>query len=270
MTKILALSGKKQSGKTTSMNFLFGSAMLSLDMVEYANINENGQLVVPGVDSKEDGIIPVIFPVDSMETNMVSYISENIWPAIKNYSFADMLKSMCIAILGLTTEQCYGSNEDKETETHLRWENMPGPIPIPAPGGAMTAREVLQHVGTDIFRKMYPNVWVDCTLRRAVNDTPQLALFTDCRFPNEVEGVQNAGGKAIRFTRNPFEDNHYSETALDEDEFDWKKFDWVLDNKNMTISEQNEAIYNKLVEWDFIDYKAIASYATSETLLNKG
>jgi hypothetical protein len=94
-------------------------------------------------------------------------------------------------------------------------------------------------------------------------------LFTDCRFPNEVEGVQSAGGKVIRFTRNPFEDDHHSETALDEDKFDWKKFDWVLDNKEMTISEQNEAIYNKLVEWEFIDYKAIASYATSETLLNK-
>ena len=149
MTKILALSGKKQSGKTTSMNFLFGSAMLSLDMVEYAHINENGSLVVPGVDSKEDSIIPVIFPVDSMDINMMGYLAENVWTSIKNYSFADMLKSMCIAILGLTTEQCYGSNDDKDTETHLRWENMLEPRTWGRPGTPMTAREVRHLAGGD-------------------------------------------------------------------------------------------------------------------------
>ena len=64
------------------------------------------------------------------------------------------------------------------------------------------------------------------------------------------------GGKVIRLTRNVFgdKDQHPSETALDE----YKDFDFVLDNQSMSISEQNESIYNQLAEWGFINFKAVA------------
>jgi len=118
---------------------------------------------------------------------------------------------------------------------------------------------------------MYSQVWVDSSLRRVVQDQPQLALFTDCRFPNEVEGVQAAGGKVIRFTREPFSetDTHSSETSLDRDVYDWDNFDYVIDNADMSIAEQNEAFYNVLSGWNFIGFESLATYVENSELLSK-
>ncbi len=245
MTNILGISGKKQSGKTTAGNFLFGSAMLSAGLVEYAHVEESGELVVPYEGA--DGIRPCIFPINSMHPNMVEYMSENIWKEIKTYNFADDLKQICINILGLTERQCYGTDEEKNSLTN---------ISPPDKTSKMTAREVMQHVGTDFFRKIYPQVWVDSTIRKIQREKPRLAVVVDCRFPNEVQGIQNAGGKVIRLTRNIFgnDDEHDSETALD----GYDGFDAIINNNDMTIGEQNESLFNQLVDWGFVNYTAVA------------
>ena len=74
-----------------------------------------------------------------------------------------------------------------------------------------------------------------------------------------VKGVQEAGGKVIRLSRNIFgdSDQHPSEIALD----DYEGFDATIDNSDMSISEQNEAVYNQLAEWEFINFKAVAKCA---------
>lgn len=253
MTKILGISGKKQSGKTTAGNFLFGCVMLSNEIVEYAHINNEGELVVP-YESGGGQMKPCVFPVDSFHPRMVSFMSENVWSEIKIYNFADNLKRLCIDILGLTERQCYGTDEEKNSRTNIRNPDIPTDAKIPTI--TMTAREVMQYVGTDFFRKIYPQVWVDSTIRRIEKDRPQLAVVVDCRFPNEVEGIQNSGGKVIRLTRNILgdKDQHDSETALD----GYEGFDAIINNQDMSIGEQNEALYNKISEWGFIDYKAVA------------
>jgi hypothetical protein len=92
----------------------------------------------------------------------------------------------------------------------------------------------LQYVGTDVFRNLNSNVWIDSTFKRIKLDNPNIALITDARFPNEVKAIQNNNGIVIRLTRSPILMNHSSETALD----DYIDFDWILDNQNMTKSEQ--------------------------------
>ena len=163
MTKIVAISGKKQSGKTTCGNFLFGCAMVSSDVVEYANIDEQGNLVVPYED--QDGELrPCVFPTDSMHPSMIAYMRENIWASVKMYNFADNLKRVCIDILGLTERQCYGTDNEKNILTKFNWDKMPSKEKIAS--SPMSAREVMQYVGTDFFRKIYPDVWVDSTIRK--------------------------------------------------------------------------------------------------------
>ena len=148
--------------------------------------------------------------------------------------------------MGLSHEQCYGTDEQKNSLTHLKWDDMPGNA-ARSRSGAMTARQVLQYVGTNIFRKMYGDVWVNSCLRQIEQEAPDLAIITDVRFPNEVEAVQKTGGKVMRFTRSPFkDDNHASESSLDKNVYDWGKFDFVIDNAKMSISQQNEAIYKTL------------------------
>jgi len=254
MTKILGISGKKQSGKTTAGNFLFGCSMLSCDLVEYARINKNGSLVVP-YQSSNGETKPCVFPTNSFHPNMVSYMSANIWSKIKIYNFADSLKRLCIEILGLTERQCYGNEEEKNSFTQFKWPEMNVDYQEKQKDERMTSREVMQYIGTDVFRKMYSNVWVDSTIRKIKSESPELSVVVDCRFPNEIEGIQNAGGKVIRLTRNIFgqQDQHPSETALDK----YDKFDYTINNQSMTVSEQNEALYNQLIDWELIDYQSV-------------
>ena len=137
----------------------------------------------------------------------------------------------------------------KNTKTHLKWKDMPGLGDHPNLSGPMTAREVMQFVGTDIFRKMYGDVWAEGTIKRILKEKTELAVICDCRFPNEVAAVQKAQGKVIRFTRSPYrEDQHASEVALD----NYDGFDAILDNANMSISEQNQNLYEILRQWDYV------------------
>jgi len=196
-------------------------------------------------------------------------------------SFADNLKQFCINTLGLTHEQCYGSDEEKNSSTEYQWEdasfflswkfgdNYAGKLVadgmsqdmlmhifnkrlfITVDGhsmnymkGYMTGREVMQIVGTDLMRQTFGNIWAKATVRAIKKAEKPLAIITDNRFPNEIEAVLNEpNGYIIRLTRSPFgtEDVHPSESALDD--YDWNKERcFVLNNAEMNLEEQNEAV----------------------------
>lgn len=165
---------------------------------------------------------------------IIRHFNEIVSPfnSAKMYNFADPLKQdICIRILGMTYEQCYGSDEQKNIVTDIQWN-----------GARLTAREVMQFVGTDIFRTMKHNVWADATIRKIKDENPNLAVIADCRFPNEVKAVREAGGFVIKLTRNPHNSDHASEIALDPERYDSKNFDLILDNSTISIDEQNRLI----------------------------
>lgn len=281
MTQILAFSGRKQSGKNTAFNYLLGIELLKLAVVRgQIEVRTDGRLYISDIfgDEEYEGI----FDIERPNGTMITFCSEFIWPFIRSYSFADCLKKdVCIGLLGLTHEQCYGTDEQKNQLTDILWENMPGvtteltpqnPVTEEVSGrlgkyyekvlsgivyheqGQMTAREIMQYVGTEVFRKMYPQVWAEGTLKRIEKLGGRMSVITDVRFPNEVEVVQKYGGKVIRFTRGQdSNDVHKSELALDKDRYDWGNFDAIIDNANMSISEQNEAVYQTLHQWEWMD-----------------
>jgi hypothetical protein len=150
----------------------------------------------------------------------------------KIYNFADPLKKdICMNVLGLTYDQCYGSDDQKNELVDCYWE-----------GKQLSAREVMQVVGTDIFRKMKQDVWAGATIIKIQKEKPDLAIIADCRFPNEVESIKRAGGIVIKLTRNPYNSSHASETALDEINYPASNFDLVVYNDSLKIHEQNEVI----------------------------
>jgi hypothetical protein len=154
----------------------------------------------------------------------------------KIYNFADPLKTdICINILGLTYDQCYGDDNAKNTLTNVVWDNQ-----------KLTAREVMQFVGTDLFRKMKEDVWAGATINKILKEQLPLAIIADCRFPNEVEAVKRAGGIVIKLQRNPYNSTHASEVALDEENYDQNNFDFIVPNHNMTIDDQIQAILYSL------------------------
>jgi hypothetical protein len=176
-----------------------------------------------------------------------------MYPYIKNYSFADPLKVICHSLFGLTKEQCWGTDAEKNTIVpHLLWENMLGVTTNPYmlsigavdigcktfdveyhDAGPMTARELLQFFGTNVMRKMYAPVWVNATINKIKQEGSLRSVISDVRFPDEADAIKKAGGKLIKLTRSVSKDSHPSETALN----DYTNFDYVIDNSGDSTVE---------------------------------
>lgn len=248
-TKILAFSGKLGSGKTSSSNFLHSLAfMYVLKVTEHAYVSENGKLVVKTAEGDYNEV-----NLQSKHPEVVDYLTRQVWPFIKNYSCADPLKRIAIDVLGLDEQLVYGSQDDKATPTYLLWENMPSKFSetkLANKKGPMTIREVLEYVGTQIFRKMSPNCWSDALIRTINKENPAFAIIDDVRFANEVEAIQKAGGKVIRLTLTTEEaanNTHISNVELD----NFERFDKIIDNQNMPMDDTFRELLQILTEWGF-------------------
>ena len=241
MTQIIAFAGRKQAGKDTACNFLLAAKIAELGISRSTRLNKSGQIEV--TDIFGDSVSGQEWmPFEPPHVDVPTLFSNELGEFIQIYSFADKLKRMSIDILGLKEEWVFGTDEQKNTLTDILWEDIYTHQTVPEKEGRMTVREVLQCVGTDMFRAMYKNVWVDACLRQIEQDAPELALISDARFPNEVRAVQKQGGVVIGLSRNPYKksDKHSSETAVEKC---FEICDTVIDNGKLSIPKQNEQIY---------------------------
>lgn len=235
---IIGFSGKKQSGKSTSGNFIVSVFLANSGICERVRLNDIGEIEVS--DLLGDKNYAGVFDLNKSPGTdyIIQQVADKLCSQIRLYSFADVLKQdICIDILGLTYQQCYGSDEDKNSLTNLVSDN-----------GPMTARDVMQYIGTDVFRKIKPSIWVDATLNKIRKDNPKMAVITDCRFPDEVEAIKKNGGVVVRLTRAPFESDHISENILNAENYEWNNFNYVLDNNNMSIYNQCIELEKILIE----------------------
>lgn len=159
------------------------------------------------------------------------------------YAFASLLKSVCNDVFGTDGILLYGDDAAKNTLTDVRRIDGTGPL---------TVRQLLQYLGTEVFRAMKPSVWSDALMRLIAAERPDYAIIADCRFPDEVAAVQAAGGRVIRLTRGMDADAHESERALDPDRFDWSRFGAVIANANMNKAEQRAELLTILKQWEWI------------------
>jgi len=260
MTKILAFSGKKQSGKSTHSNFVHGYQLRAFRVVENFAMTEGGDLLIKtGEEDDSYGVLDI----RRMDAQFAEWANYNMWPYVKNYSLATPLKLMAVELFGVKEEQVFGTEIQKNTKTHLKWEDMPKQRAAkrkPAKRGKMTAREFLQFFGTDVCRNIYNDVWAERLIKDIELESSLLAVVDDVRFSNEVECVQNAGGKVIRLTRQPYPDSHKSETDLD----DYQNFDAVVDNQNMSINETNQEIIKLLEQWGWLGEEVEPSKETEQ------
>jgi hypothetical protein len=244
--QIIGICGKKQSGKTTLSNFMHGHEMKLHDVVQDFSIDQHGNLVVNYVQFDDKGKPDegtAVFDLWQRSDEFIHYAQRNIWPLIKGYNFADAIKDICINLFGLSYEQVYGLDSNKNSLTDIMWENMPG-VELPNKKGPMTARELMQHFGTDIMRKIRNDVWIENCMSRINYDQSPIAVISDCRYINEVEAVKKAGGVVIYLTRFDSASSHSSENDLN----DYKEFDAVIDNKDMSISQLCDQFLNIIVD----------------------
>lgn len=237
---VLALAGFKGSGKNTVANFIAGMTCLNAKVFSEFHLNENGRLVVPS--TKGDGVLD--FDLHHLNFEFKKWLAENVWPYVKLYSFADKLKQFCIEHFNLTPQQCYGTEQDKNSSTEVLWENLPHYKELKnKPKGLMTAREVLQQFGTNVCRRMMNDCWANALIKEIKREQSWLSIITDMRFENEAKKVEEIGGNCVLLTRKTGEDNHESENGLKN-----YQFKYIIDNQNISRDQTMEKVVDLLAE----------------------
>ena len=169
-------------------------------------------------------------------------------------SFANTLKDAVAAVFGWDRVMLEGRTKEAREwreQVDTWWAER---LNIPN----LTPRWVLQQWGTEVCRKgFHDDIWiasVENKLRRSKDNI----VISDCRFPNEIASIKNAGGSIVRVDRGiqphwydvavqankgvesaskwlKEEKIHASETA-------WvgTKFDYILDNNSTLDSLFNQ------------------------------
>jgi len=176
------------------------------------------------------------------------------------YAWADSLKKFCIDILGLSNEQCYGEEEQKNIPTRYSWDRMPLEVrmqnsldKVNPRSGIMTARNIMQVAGTDIIRNLFSDdIWINATLKHIETDQPDVALISDTRFKVEIDSLlKYPRSYIIKLNRKPFEDIHKGEKDLDDYNFSnlkWLNRHIIINNMNMDIHEKEKEVLKFLKE----------------------
>jgi energy-coupling factor transporter ATP-binding protein EcfA2 len=276
MSRILAICGKKTSGKSTLCNFLHGYQLKSYGIIDDFDLTDKGKLIIKS-KGENDELIQGMVDINRRDEEFAAWAAYNVWPFVKQYSFARALKEMCVGLFNVPYEAIYGTNEQKEQKIpHLLWENMPGVVTSDKlkindiylagmggypeavqnleilgltirEAGPMSGREFMQFLGTEIMRKMYADIWAKNTLEEIQSEGSLLALVDDGRFDNEITPIQSVGGKAIQLLRVDSDDQHSSENGFVE-----TKFDAVLDARGLSIREMCEALMVILNGWGWL------------------
>lgn len=262
--KLLAFAGKKQAGKDTAANFVVGYAITQLGRQGFPNlpthfrINEEGELLVNSAVMDIDGNTIIgdgLLDLNRKDDDYVYWASNCMWPYVKTYAYANILKTFATIVFNLPEEAVYGTDQDKRKLTHIKWKDMCAFLPprqvssIKKAGkydSKMSVREFLQYFGTNICRRLYSECWTQSCLKNIIVDGSSLAIISDCRFENEVRAVRQVGGKVVKLQRSPFKDFHDSETGLDK--LNSKNFDLIVP-PDVSIVEKNQLILDAMYSW---------------------
>jgi hypothetical protein len=172
-------------------------------------------------------------------------------------SFASTLKDAVSAVFGWDRTMLEG-----RTKEAREWREQIDPwwaerLDMPA----LTPRWVLQYWGTEVCRKgFHDDIWI-ASLENKLRNSKDHVVISDCRFPNEIASIRNAGGKIIWIKRGELpawydlalQHNQGSEEAniqlaklkVHASETAWvgTDFDHVLEN-NSTIDDLYKQIKN--------------------------
>jgi hypothetical protein len=109
----------------------------------------------------------------------------------------------------------------------------------------ISGRQYLQYYGTEAHRDVFgDDFWVEQVLDKPVTDG-HILVVTDMRFPNEISGVLDRGGIAVKIRRAEADNKpilHPSEQTLPDEQFDY-----FLDN-NGSMAELHENVF-RMVDW---------------------
>lgn len=105
-------------------------------------------------------------------------------------SFAKPLKEIICILTGWSYPFVNGDIDREKRETLIH------------PDYGMTCRQLMQFIGTDLFRnKLHQDIWLKITKRYLEEHRGQKIVVTDCRFTNEINMMKNFNATIILIKR---------------------------------------------------------------------
>jgi len=192
-------------------------------------------------------IIGICGFIGSGKDTIADYLTN--FHGFRRESFANSLKDAVSQVFGWDREMLEG-----RTSQSRAWREQTDEWWSTRLGMTITPRWILQFWGTEVCRKTFhDDIWI-ASLENKLRNSKDNVVISDCRFPNEIKAIKNAGGTVIRvvrgdepewyedavtYNRGPDENSEWevSKTRLDQlnvhaSEYSWVglPFDAVLDN----------------------------------------
>jgi hypothetical protein len=124
-------------------------------------------------------------------------------------SFANTLKDAVAAVFGWDRTLLEG-----RTKEAREWREQVDPwwaerLAMPT----LTPRWVLQYWGTEVCRRAFhDDIWI-ASLENKLRTSKDNVVISDCRFPNEIQSIRDAGGKIVWVQRGELPD--WYDTAVE-------------------------------------------------------
>ena len=171
-------------------------------------------------------IIGVCGFIGSGKDTIADYLTN--FHGFRRESFANSLKDAVAYVFGWDRTMLEG-----RTKTAREWREQVDPwwaerLNMPN----LTPRWVLQYWGTEVCRKAFhDDIWI-ASLENKLRNSKDDIVISDCRFPNEIKSIKEAGGIVIRVKRG--DDPEWYKDAADMNAGD-KCINWALATKRMEL-----------------------------------
>lgn len=256
MTQIIAISGKKNAGKSTVAKYLLVRQLKRNNAIHDFEMLENGDVSVTVYDSENQQLLNGVVDFTRVDEEFLLELFNNVWPLGRITSNAEELKRFLVDVMEVEPKLIYGSKEEKLGPTQYMWRQMPIPpgkrsVPRPEDTGLddyVSGRNMMQYWG-QLFREIDPEFHVKKVMTVLTIVGPKQAYIDDLRYQNELEFYTERGAKTIRLTRGDSGDEHESETDLDDYDFAALDSAAVIDNAELSLNETLELVEKQMEEW---------------------
>jgi len=179
-------------------------------------------------------IIGVCGFIGSGKDTIADYLTN--FHGFRRESFANTLKDAVAQVFGWDRTMLEG-----RTKMAREWREQVDPwwaerLNMPH----LTPRWVLQYWGTEVCRKAFhDDIWI-ASLENKLRNSKDDIVISDCRFPNEIKSIKNAGGIVVRVIRGPepeWYDWAVSANAGERGNFSWATSKTKLEKVGIHASE---------------------------------
>lgn len=258
---IIAISGKKQSGKDT-VGEIIQSLIINKKKISNSNVphwyytsDYSSDWTIKQFGTKLKQIISILtnIPIEELEKEEIkNKVLSSEWDRY-------LLKEYWVNDNHVVDEKYVYFATEKSMQDYINTTKHTDYTCYQAGKRSITIRQLLQQIGTEVMRDaIHPNIWINALFNDYYKSIKELNPFedpipyfeknakypnwiiTDLRFPNELKAVKEKKGITIRVNRDLQKESddysHISETALDDAEFDY------VINNNGTIDDLIESV----------------------------